>query len=58
MTKFSCRDIQEKAMSETQIIRLLDPLPCSVWAPGGTCGRPAVVAFCWPAPPARGMNHD
>lgn len=52
MAQNSRRDIQEKeannTMSETQIIRLLDPLPCCIWAPDNkTCGKPAYVAYVW-----------
>lgn len=36
----------------TQTIRLIDPLPCSIWAPGNQpCGKPAFVAYAWPAEP-------
>jgi hypothetical protein len=44
-------------MHDLQIIRLFDPLPCGMWAPDATCGKPAYLAHAvkarqseWPVP--------
>ena len=40
----------DESIRETKTIRLIDPLPCSIWAPGNApCGKPAFVAFAWPS---------
>ena len=45
--------MNDEPIRETYTIRLTDPLPCSVWAPGNApCGKPAFVAFARPAPPS------
>lgn len=41
--------VSDDLINETLTIRLIDPLPCCVWRPGGVCGRPAYVAYAWEA---------
>jgi len=36
---------------ETRTIRLVEPLPCCIWTPGGPCGRASYVAYAWEAEP-------
>lgn len=40
-------------MTQNRIIRLVDPLPCSIYDPAqdGICGRPATLAYAYPHTP-------
>lgn len=41
--------MSDEPIREVMTIRLLDPLPCSIWKPGAPCSQPATVAYAWPA---------